>query len=154
MTRRVRRRASNAPASTPARATERAPAPATAALARTRAKGRAGRRFLRPRNAATRAARSSRTESRRRGVVAVKRMTKGNNAPFPTLGCGVGLRREHYEYVLEHWPRVDWFELILENFMVAGGRPLHVLDRVRERYPIVLHGVSMSIRSAGPLLLS
>ena len=78
-------------------------------------------------------------------------MTKGNNAPFPTLGCGVGLRREHYEYVLEHWPRVDWFELISENFMVAGGRPLHVLDRVRERYPIVLHGVSMSIGSTDSL---
>lgn len=70
---------------------------------------------------------------------------------FPRLGCGIGLRREHYAHVLEHWPAVDWFEVISENFMVPGGRPLHVLDRVRERYPIVLHGVSMSIGSTDPL---
>src|SRR5438132_10083076 len=72
---------------------------------------------------------------------------------FPRLGCGLGLRREHYGYVLEHWPSLDWFEVISENFMVPGGRPLHVLDRVRERYPIVMHGVSLSIGSADPLNL-
>lgn len=67
------------------------------------------------------------------------------------LGFGVGLRRPHYAYVLENWPAMDWFEVISENFMVAGGRPLEVLERVRERYPIVLHGVSMSLGSTDPL---
>jgi uncharacterized protein (UPF0276 family) len=66
---------------------------------------------------------------------------------FPFLGFGVGLRRPHYSYVLEQWPPMDWFEVISENFMVAGGRPLAVLEGVRERYPIVLHGVSMSLGS-------
>ena len=70
---------------------------------------------------------------------------------FPRLGCGIGLRREHYGYVLENWPAVDWFEVVSENFMVAGGRPLYVLDRVQERYPIVMHGVSLSIGSKDPL---
>jgi len=70
---------------------------------------------------------------------------------FPDLGCGIGLRREHYGHVLEHWPAVDWFEIISENFMVPGGRPLWVLDQVRERYPIVMHGVSLSIGSTDPL---
>jgi uncharacterized protein (UPF0276 family) len=70
---------------------------------------------------------------------------------FPNLGCGIGLRREHYGHVLEHWPAVEWFEIISENFMVPGGRPLWVLDQVRERYPIVMHGVSMSIGTTDPL---
>jgi uncharacterized protein len=72
-------------------------------------------------------------------------------ASFPRLGCGIGLRRDHYGYVLEHWPAVDWFEIISENFMVPGGRPLWVLDQVRERYPLVMHGVSLSIGSTDPL---
>jgi uncharacterized protein len=67
------------------------------------------------------------------------------------LGFGVGLRRPHYSYVLENWPEMDWFEVISENFMVAGGRPLQVLERVREHYPIVLHGVSMSLGSSDAL---
>jgi len=70
---------------------------------------------------------------------------------FPSLGFGVGLRRPHYTYVLEERPTVDWFEIISENFMVAGGRPLEVLERVRELYPIVLHGVSMSLGSTDAL---
>jgi len=69
----------------------------------------------------------------------------------PDLGHGVGLRREHYERVLSAPTRVDWFEVISENFMVSGGRPLHVLERVRRDYPVVLHGVSLSIGSADPL---
>lgn len=69
------------------------------------------------------------------------------------LGCGVGLRPTHYPYIFEHWPAVDWFEAIAENFMVRGGRPLHTLTRIRERYPIVFHGVSLSIGSADPLNL-
>ncbi len=67
------------------------------------------------------------------------------------LGHGVGLRRDHFDRVLSGPTRVDWFEVITENFMVQGGRPLHVLTRVRERYPIVLHGVSLSIGSTDPL---
>jgi uncharacterized protein (UPF0276 family) len=70
---------------------------------------------------------------------------------FPFLGFGVGLRRPHYTYVLENWPAMDWFEVISENFMVAGGRPLEVLKRAREHYPIVLHGVSMSLGSTDAL---
>ena len=66
---------------------------------------------------------------------------------FPFLGFGVGLRRQHYTHVLENHPAMDWFEVISENFMVAGGRPLKVLERARENYPVVLHGVSMSIGS-------
>ncbi len=71
-----------------------------------------------------------------------------NPSKFPSLGAGVGLRRQHYSYVLENWPAMDWFEVITENFMVEGGRPLEVLEQVRSRYPIVLHGVSMSVGSA------
>ena len=70
---------------------------------------------------------------------------------FPFLGFGVGLRRQHYAYVLDTHPPVDWFEVVSENFMVPGGRPLHVLEKVREQYPIVLHGVSMSLGSTDPL---
>ena len=70
---------------------------------------------------------------------------------FPSLGFGVGLRTKHYGHVLDARPPVDWFEVISENFMVRGGRPLHVLERVRERYPVVLHGVSLSIGSTDPL---
>lgn len=70
---------------------------------------------------------------------------------FPFLGFGVGLRTPHYAHVLEERPAVDWFEVTSENFMVEGGRPLAVLEAVRERYPIVLHGVSMSLGSTDPL---
>jgi uncharacterized protein (UPF0276 family) len=69
----------------------------------------------------------------------------------PDLGHGVGLRREHFDRVLDHRTRVDWFEVISENYMVKGGRPLHILDRVRRDYPLVLHGVSLSIGSTDPL---
>src|SRR5436305_5288417 len=69
----------------------------------------------------------------------------------PYLGHGVGLRTQHYGTVVGEQPRVDWFEVISENFMVAGGNPRRVLAQVRERYPIVLHGVSLSIGSVDPL---
>jgi uncharacterized protein len=78
-------------------------------------------------------------------------MTAPGPSSFPRLGCGIGLRREHYGHVLENWPALDWFEIISENFMVPGGRPLYVLDRVRERYRLVMHGVSLSIGSTDPL---
>ncbi len=70
---------------------------------------------------------------------------------WPLLGCGVGLRSEHYQTVLEDKPKVDWFEAITENYMDSGGKPLHVLEEVRAHYPIGLHGVSLSVGSADPL---
>jgi uncharacterized protein (UPF0276 family) len=69
----------------------------------------------------------------------------------PTLGFGLGLRTKHYEAILSTRPRVDWFEIISENYMVQGGKPLHYLDRIRAEYPLVMHGVSMSIGSTDPL---
>jgi len=69
----------------------------------------------------------------------------------PFLGYGLGLRPEYYDTILETRPAVDWFEIISENYMVDGGKPLYFLDRVREHYPIVMHGVSLSIGSTDPL---
>ena len=65
----------------------------------------------------------------------------------PFLGFGLGLRPQHYRDILDGEPQVDWFEVISENFMIDGGQPLHILDRIRERYPVVMHGVSLSIAS-------
>ena len=70
---------------------------------------------------------------------------------FPLLGSGLGLRREHYREVIETRPAVDWFEVISENFMGTGGNPRRVLESVRRDYPLVLHGVSLSIASTEPL---
>ncbi len=70
---------------------------------------------------------------------------------FPNLGFGVGLRNEHFRHVLDRQPDVDWFEVISENFLDNRGWPRHVLDRVAERYPIVMHGVSLSIGGHDPL---
>ena len=67
------------------------------------------------------------------------------------LGFGLGLRTVHYEDILATRPHVDWFEALSENYMVPGGKPLHYLDRIRADYPVVLHGVSMSIGSSDPL---
>ncbi len=67
------------------------------------------------------------------------------------LGFGVGLRSVHFSHILEHWPAVDWFEIISENYLDSGGRPRYVLAQVAERYPIVMHGVSLSIGSTDPL---
>jgi uncharacterized protein (UPF0276 family) len=69
----------------------------------------------------------------------------------PFLGYGLGLRRQHYDDVLDTRPDVDWFEVISENYMVQGGKPLHYLSKIRELYPIVMHGVSLSIGSTEPL---
>lgn len=69
----------------------------------------------------------------------------------PYLGFGLGLRPAHYESILNDAPDVDWFEIISENYLVPGGKPLHYLDRIRERYPMVMHGVSLSIGSTEPL---
>ena len=73
--------------------------------------------------------------------------------PSPPVfsGFGLGLRREHYQDFLSGRVAVDFVEVISENFMVAGGQPRHILRQVRERHPVVLHGVSMSIGSADGL---
>ncbi len=70
--------------------------------------------------------------------------------PAP-LGYGLGLRPVYYDEILATRPPVDWFEIISENYMVAGGRPLAMLERFRADYPIVMHGVSMSLASTDPL---
>lgn len=70
---------------------------------------------------------------------------------LPNLGLGVGLRSVHYPYLLEQWPSVDWFEIISENYLDSRGRPRWVLQQVAERYPVVMHGVSLSIGSTDPL---
>jgi hypothetical protein len=75
----------------------------------------------------------------------------GNRWGFPDLGIGVGLRTTHFSTILSTWPAVDWFEAITENFLDTGGRPREVLDRVAARYPVVLHGVSLSIGGTDPL---
>jgi uncharacterized protein (UPF0276 family) len=69
----------------------------------------------------------------------------------PSLGFGLGLRVDHYEPILADHPEVDWFEALTENYLVPGGKPLDYLTRIRERYPLVLHGVSLSIGSTQPL---
>ena len=75
----------------------------------------------------------------------------GNRWGFPDLGVGVGLRTAHFGRILAERPQVDWFEILSENFLDTGGRPLYVLDQIAERYPVALHGVSMSIGSTAPL---
>lgn len=76
-------------------------------------------------------------------------MSTGSKASF--RGFGLGLRPPHYPDFLEQSVPVDFVEVISENFMVPGGRPLHTLDAIADRYPIALHGVSMSIGSANGL---
>src|SRR5260370_13028564 len=73
---------------------------------------------------------------------------------FPDLGIGVGLRTVHFGHILSQHPPVDWFEVLSENFLNTGGRPLYVLDQVGERYPVALHGVSLSIGTPDPLHLA
>lgn len=63
------------------------------------------------------------------------------------LGFGLGLRSPHYDYVLDNLPAVDWFELITENYLAPGGRPRVILHKIREHYPVVLHGLSFNIGS-------
>jgi len=63
------------------------------------------------------------------------------------LGFGLGLRVDHYETIIAEKPAVDWFEILTENYLVPGGKPLYYLDKIRENYPMVMHGVSLSIGS-------
>lgn len=70
---------------------------------------------------------------------------------LPNLGIGIGLRIPHYEDIFRLQPAIDWFEIISENFMVDGGKPIENLKRILERYPVVQHGVSLAIGSPAPL---
>jgi uncharacterized protein (UPF0276 family) len=70
---------------------------------------------------------------------------------FPYLGFGLGLRPDHYEAILQQSPKVDWFEIITENYLVPGGKPIYFLNQIRDQYPLVMHGVSLSIGSTDPI---
>lgn len=70
---------------------------------------------------------------------------------FYNYGIGIGLRIPHLRHILAQKPAVDWFEIISENYMVDGGRPLAMLDRILEQYRVVQHGVSMYPGSAGSM---
>ncbi|MCA0371184.1 MAG: DUF692 domain-containing protein, partial [Proteobacteria bacterium] len=70
---------------------------------------------------------------------------------IPALGFGLGLRATHYPYIFEHTPPVDFFEIISENFMDTQGRPIRNLEKIRAHYPVVMHGVSMSIGTLDPM---
>jgi len=73
--------------------------------------------------------------------------------PEHFLGFGLGLRTDHFQEVIDTKPKVDWFEVVSENFMVDGGKPKHYLHAIREHYPMVMHGVSLSIGSTETLNL-
>lgn len=74
-----------------------------------------------------------------------------NRWQLPDLGFGVGLRSVHWAHILREQPAVDWFEILSENYMDTGGRPTYMLDQIAERYPIVMHGVSLNVGSTGAL---
>lgn len=78
-------------------------------------------------------------------------LAKQSKLGMPHLGMGVGLRSVHYSHILNESPAVDWFEIISENYMDSQGRPRYVLEQIAERYPIVMHGVSLSIGSSDEL---
>lgn len=67
------------------------------------------------------------------------------------LGFGLGLRTKHYQTIIEEKPAIDWFEILTENYLVPGGKPLHYLHKICNDYPVVMHGVSLSIGSVDPL---
>jgi hypothetical protein len=70
---------------------------------------------------------------------------------FTDLGIGIGLRVPHYKQILSEQPCLDWFEIISENYMVDGGRPLEILDQILDHYTVVQHGVSLYFGSTDPL---
>ncbi|HAT8857513.1 TPA: DUF692 family protein [Legionella pneumophila subsp. pneumophila] len=70
---------------------------------------------------------------------------------LPYLGFGLGLRPNYYEEILTSKPDLDWFEILTENYLIPGGKPLFYLDKIREHYSIVMHGVSLSLGSTDPL---
>jgi uncharacterized protein len=70
---------------------------------------------------------------------------------YPALGFGLGLRVDYYDEILAQALPIDWLEILSENYMIPGGRPIEYLTRFRERFPLVMHGVSLSIGSNDPL---
>jgi uncharacterized protein (UPF0276 family) len=74
-----------------------------------------------------------------------------NRFGLPDLGVGLGLRTAHYAHIVESLPDVAWFEILSENYLQTAGRPLYYVDAVASRYPVVMHGVSLSIGSTDPL---
>lgn len=86
-----------------------------------------------------------------------------NSKKYQSMGFGLGLRKEHYQDVIDSLPvagslaennsrpNVDWFEILTENYLVAGGKPLYFLDKIAEHYPMAMHGVSMNIGNTGAL---
>jgi uncharacterized protein (UPF0276 family) len=74
-----------------------------------------------------------------------------NRWGLPDLGLGVGLRTTHYAHILSERPEIGFFEILTENYLDTGGRPLYMLDQIAELYPTVMHGVSMSIGSTDPI---
>jgi hypothetical protein len=83
--------------------------------------------------------------------VSTRDQSRGARAPFANLGIGIGLRPDHYGEILAQAPAIDFFEILSDNYLYSEGRPLHFLDRIAERYPIVMHGVSLSIGSSDAL---
>ena len=79
---------------------------------------------------------------------------QGTRLGLADLGIGVGLRTKHYHEILSGSPQVGFFEIISDNYMESAGRPLEMLDRIAERFPVVMHGVSLSIGSTAPLDLA
>ena len=78
-------------------------------------------------------------------------MQHKNIQKMPFLGFGLGLRPDYYEEILATNPELDWLEIVTENYLVPGGKPLYYLEKIRANYPIVMHGVSLSIGSTDPL---
>lgn len=74
-----------------------------------------------------------------------------NRFQLPSLGLGLGLRATHWAHILAHRPPVDWLEIITENFIATEGRALEVIEALADDYPIVMHGVALSIGSTDPL---
>src|SRR5580698_7126978 len=151
-----------APPSTPARARTTvkarvaARAATTAAKVRTAARARAAAQPM-DRNPRSSKHRVSCWRLRSGGLPAAPLHSQEFSMPanrfnaFTNYGVGIGLRIPHYDHIFSRKPEVDWFEIISENYMVDGGRPLMMLDRILDQYKVVQHGVSMYFGSAQPL---
>jgi uncharacterized protein len=85
-------------------------------------------------------------------------LASSTSKKMPFLGFGLGLRPEYYEEIVSQpelcRSQIDWFEILTENYLIPGGKPLYYLDKIREHYPIVMHGVSLSLGSSDPLDLN
>lgn len=88
--------------------------------------------------------------------ISQKWQTKGDLAEIQSTliqGSGIGLRSLHYQYIITKKPKVNWFEVISDNYFCSGGLPLFYLEKIRQDYPLTLHGVGMSLGSTDPLNL-